>query len=644
MKTFRAVVSFLISVLVILAAVAVPTAVKGSVSGQKNAQTVSGGGTLPTVEKPEEEASVFIDREEPVVLPDYSEETPLTEPATEEIPTAAAGNSELPAERTTAEGKAPASPRNAEVYEVSGITDMVSMLAFDREYVGSFASVDERHVYTFAADSRGVFQYGIGHGEISDFGGWTATLYQEYSTNGDDSDSVFRVLNVLNTSLESGTDRSVKIGVMPGNYRLIIEPAKTKISYEAYTLTANFTPGSEYEVECNDNIYRYTEIYSGVPLKGTTSYFTDHYDTDCFMVRLPKDGFLTLSFEHETLGSISVGWRVVLYDQNGNELYSENSSHATPAVNSGSIGLKAGCYFIGIYGRVYADCEYLLSVSRTASEWYESELNDSPETADPIDPNRSVSGSVSSKRGSLDRDYFALDVTEPSYLQFSFSHAADEEERKKATPDDPGKNGWNVRLRSSDGKDLYHIVSAWAAEYDESPFIGLSEGRYYLIVDSEDMYRNAATYTVSVDLTPAADWEREPNPDPDRATVLTAGIPVYGTLTEMDTDFDEDWFTFTLEERRSVGVVLAHTSDATGHELYQFTLYDADMNPVKLCNPDGTPMKNADGSYVTTCVGLGGSVMTNGYYYGLKAGKYTIRLTGGLYFDNMPYTLTVTTM
>ena len=626
MRHFRAVICLIISVAFVFLAAVIPAAVDGrGFSAPGRAKTELSGGESVTEALLSEEKTVDNTAE--------TEKKAMFEPDTEDS---------LPFYETVPEEEKAETVFSADYDEEKhpAYTEITDMLAFGREYVGSFDGEGQKHIYTFTATERGYVSYNVTHPEISGFGGWRFTLYEEYFLNGSDGEKGLRELNVLKSSSAAGTDKSVDIGVMPGEYRIVAEPSYAALTPEAYSLTATFTPCTDREVECNDNIYRYTELYSSVPMHGSASYSDTRSDTDCYMLRMPTDGVIRLVFEHADMNGVSVCWRVVLYTENGDEIYSENSTLSTLKLDSGELGLAEGYYFVGVYSRVYTSCEYVLTLTRQSTTAFESELNDAADGADPVDLNKSIKGALTLKNGKPDRDMFRFDLTEPGYFSFSFTHEADAGEKRDAEQGKTVKDGWNVYLLDIGMNGIYHIISSWADEENESPYIGLGAGRYYILVDNEDLYRNTATYTLNTFFTAAANWESEPNNSFDTADTVIPGVSLTATITEYDTELDDDCFVFENTAAAPVTVVLSHPSDVTGNKIFEFVLFDESLSPVQLCAEDGQPLEE-DGSPVYTCVSYGGQVVTKAHYPSLSAGKYYIRVSPGFHIENMPYTVTV---
>lgn len=510
---------------------------------------------------------------------------------------------------------------NAPSYVPGELNEHIYDLYFLSPNVGSLASSEDSNVYTFTLVSRGVFRYSVRHKEMFNLSGWTVSLYGEYYVNGDGTEKAYRLLNTLTTTAGETTDRAVEIGLPAGEYRLVVTKGKAFTS-ETYEIDALLKDTSQYEIECNDNIYRYTEIFSSLPLKGSASALPDRQDEDYYLFRMYEDGYAELKFEHPAVkDKTSVAWQVILYSESGKIIYSTNSMFSETVNKSGVIGLTAGNYYILIKNRVYADVNYTLTVSRTDDIGYENEKNDTTATANVIALNSTITGSVASQINSLDRDYFKFVVEKTGYITLEFAH--------NPIADSDGKDGWNYVLTNSSGEMIYYGVSAWGDDVSTSPFIGLGGGTYYICVDSENLYHNAESYYLTVNYIESDDWESESNNSFKKADALIIDTPIYGILADCGTDFDFDYYTFTLNEAADVTVSFSHEKLNYSKDIFTFSLYDEKENAVNDSNGKASVKVMSDKEKVTA------------EYKSLAAGKYYIKVATGLYFDQINYSICV---
>lgn len=501
--------------------------------------------------------------------------------------------------------------------------EKVTGLNFFTDTYGMLQTADTINVYTFTLDSSGVFRYTFNHPSMDDGSGWKIGLYQEYLVNGSGEKTALRLVNELVTANDS-SDSSPELGLIKGNYRLVVT-ANGRHSEEVYRISVSHSTTVKYETECNDNIMRYNEIYAGVPMKGSASRFPDRQDSDWYMFRMYSDGYIELDFSHPAIKDmISVCWQVIFYSEDMTEIFSVNSAFQDSEFSSGRIGLHAGNYYIAVINRVYTDITYTLTLSRTVIEGFENERNDTFETADRMYENSTVTGTVSSQINGLDRDYFTFILSEKGSLILEFAH--------NPISDADDKTGWNFRLTDKNGKVIYAGISAWADDVSASPSIGLPEGTYYIIVDSEGLYHSAERYYLSTSFTPSDSFETELNDSADTADSLTEGTSLNAVLSDRGSDYDYDWFTFTVIENDGISVDFSHEVLSYSREIFTFTLYDENMNAVN----------TSDGR---TAVGvLSDKETVTAEFSSLPEGKYYIKVSTGIFFDTIGYSVKYNTI
>lgn len=625
MKHLQAIFSFLISVAIVLSAVVFPAArvfdasdtehsIPNAASESAPASAVLTGrtGSAP-------DGAVF-------VLPAETDSAtaqaaPATADAVSDEPETAAAPS--PAEPT--DTKRQASPKKA-LEEPAQTIDTVIPLAFGESYAGVLPSADDRYIYPFTVTERGYLNYTVAHPELHDFKGWEATLYREYYLNGVDGEIGYREMNVLKTTALQTTDAAPSIGLMPGEYRLVVR-SSSGVSSEEFTLKAEFTPACDHEIECNDTKAAYTELYPGIPMIGSASCYSDRQDADWYLLRVRQDGKAEITFTHDTVNSVSVGWRVALYDENGTEIYSENSGLNTETVYSGELGIAKGIYFVAVLCRVRCDADYTLSVTTAADDAFERENNDTKETANDLPLGGAVSGCITARAGKLDRDLYRFEMPARGNFALVFTHAP--------TALETDKNGWNVKLYADNGALLYSMISTWNVGAARMPVLGLEPGTYYVEVNSEDLYRSTLTYTLIAGYNESSGFEMEPNNTKEAANPIAQGVPVTGAIID-GAEPDDDYYCFTVTSRCRVTVTLEHAETESERDIFRFSVTDESGERMPLYQSAVTATDADGGEYFVAS--RGDQARVNGYY-DLAAGTYYLKVTSGRFFDTMNYTI-----
>lgn len=494
-------------------------------------------------------------------------------------------------------------------------------LNFFTETQGYLETYDSVNVYEFTLDNRSVFRYTVNHEEFTGSEGWNVDLYAEYFVNGDGNETAYRLVNMLATT-KAKSDPGVELGLPAGNYRLVVTKGKV-YSGSVYSIRVDCDESSAYEVECNDNIYRYTEIYSGVPLKGSASFFNGTQDEDWYMFRMYEDGYIELQFTHPAeKDKLTVCWQVIFYSEDMTSLFSVNSTFDNGEFDSGRIGLEKGNYYIAVINRVYTDITYTLNIDRTNVSDHENERNDTPETANVISPNSTMLGVISSQINGIDVDYYKFTLEKPGTVYVEFSHTPIE--------DDDDRLGWNYSLTDDKGNVLFCSASAWIDDVSVSSLTGLGTGTYYIRVDSEGIYHNTEKYYLTLIYEEQSDWETEYNDSYAFADKLSLSVAVNGLLAERDVDSDFDYYTFEISSASDVSIVFSHENRSNSREIFVFTLYDENKNAV---------ITDIDGNQVSKISIKADQEEVTAVYKSLAPGKYYVRVATGIFFDAIGYSI-----
>ncbi|MDR1628807.1 MAG: hypothetical protein LBS36_01120 [Oscillospiraceae bacterium] len=455
---------------------------------------------------------------------------------------------------------------------VAGVSeDSMRQITPNKAVAGKIVTRGDKQYYTFTVTQRGYIELEFVHENVSGMTPcWNTYLYERYLSEGSGGEKQYRELTVLSASLDSEPAYSNRVGVYPGTYVLLVTNT-TAYSSSEYILTAKFVQSNDYEAECNDSVYRYNEIYSGRPVKGSSSYFSEGKDLDYFMFEMKNSGYAELSFLHEDLKLPTVAWRVTLMDEDGSVLYIERSSLRETEKASGAIGLKKGIYFIEVASHEYNGAEYTLRLTAFSHSSYEAEPNDAFETANPLTNKTPVYGALTLRSSPMERDYYKISMPSRGYLQLSLDH----EDLIREL------DGWNIYIYNANRRVLYSDVSYWNTASVQSPKIGLPAGDYYICIDAENRHHNYATYklTASYELTTA--WEIEDNNSHDRANPITIGSSVRGALIPVNLDYDVDYFCFDVQQTTKIAFRFEHKNLNASYDGWEISLLDASRSQLK---------------------------------------------------------------
>ena len=539
---------------------------------------------------------------------------PQTESPASDVPASEAPVSEVPAsepsvpEETENETAVFSLRRESAPANAAGKTFVIDL---GKDYLNTLFSASDSIDYEFLLTERGVLRYTLSTeaGSGADF---KVSLYQQYLVNGSGTETALRLLNVLNVAAEDGAGSSPGIGLMSGKYVLRVESG-SKYANAVFRLHPDYTPGTEYEIEYNDSITRYTEIYPGITMKGSASYYGTGRDTDWYLLRLYTPGSVNLVFTHGTSDLLTVAFKVCLFTADGTELYGGSAVLNTPELVSGRIGLPAGVYYISVQSRVYSADDYSLTVQRGSAP-SEIELNDSMALATPITQAQPLCGALVSRSANADKDYYVFTLEAPGYVNVWL----------KNDESAAGSSSYVRRLMLLDaaGHVLFSDMQSDGGAEVRSPGVGLSAGTYYLCVNNDNLYLNSETYQVGYDFTPSGSWEREYNGETAFATPITENVPVSGTLADAESDFDTDWFTFTVEDACTAVVRLRHEVLGGSNDIFNLALFDAAGNQLGETVVSTESTETVSGSFTLT------------------PGTYYVKVTAGKYQSSIRYNLT----
>lgn len=478
----------------------------------------------------------------------------------------------------------------------------------------SLASVISENVYTFTVEKRGVIIYGFNHTAVQRKDCmWYISLYEEYSPDGTGKNTAYRELERVSYSTLGVACQSTATGISPGNYRIVVK-CISGFTGEKYDLAIGFAGSDNYEIEPNNSKSRYTQMSLGVTLNGSAStYGNNENDVDWYMFQITQRGYAVLYFEHGTdtqAGTSSnIAWRVQLTDMKGNEYYYVTSGMNAASLNSGIMGLSPGFYFVTVSSHVHSGVSYALNVSFTKDSAIETELNDSFEQATPVQVNTETVGSLTARNDLSDRDYYSFVMENDGFIVLDFIHEALSE----------SKEGWHITVMNENGETAYSAVSDWAENIHHSPNIGLTAGKYYILIDSDNIYHSSTVYRLILLTVQDGTWETEPNNISSSADVITVGTAINGALVATGVEFDKDYYSINVEKSGTLQVSFNHIrSNEADKEGWIISVIDSQGNVLSQASSDW------DSEEVTLTANV-------------DAGTYYILVETGLFFNSSRY-------
>lgn len=195
--------------------------------------------------------------------------------------------------------------------------------------------------------------------------------------------------------------------------------------------------------------------------------------------------------------------------------------------------------------------------------------------------------------------YYKFTINEPGYIESVIEHEYD-------------SASFTCKLYDEPQDDKGHIcfsVSERESIISRSDKIGLDVGTYYLLISSQ--YGNGdLQFDLTVNFTPADDWERERNDNVVTANALKIGKTLYGTIDY----YERDYFKFEIPSDGMYKLSMAHKySEGTSYGI------NATIETY-----DGTEEKKVD---TMSCYNDYGQTSQT---FSLSAGTYYLRLYGNL--------------
>ena len=394
--------------------------------------------------------------------------------------------------------------------------------------------------YTFTVNEKGHFNVSFDHALASYSNDcWYMYIYDNSGVNDVDGSSPYNVKGNSNTVTNN-------LGVPSGTYYIKIEKGLYHSAAE-YTLTVNFTAANDWETENNNTKSDADVIQANQPVHGSLSWYKD---VDWYELSITDNGYISLSFEYTQEYIYNDYCTINIYNDDGifisaNIDYSFNIN-ANPF--TGKIGVSVGTYYIQIVGSsFYAQSDYTLTVNFTAVSGWETENNNSMDTANLIQLNKSVRGALSWNN---DVDWYKFTTTQNGYFNVSFEYtvlSADVSDCKIYLYDASGE-------LCIDGTDYYYSVASKSSIVTFN--YGIPVGTYYIKISKDDHYSHNE-YSLTVNFTAANNWETENNNSIELADELSLQQLVYGTLA---VDEDEDWYKFTISTTCDIGVAFNHSA------------------------------------------------------------------------------------
>lgn len=351
------------------------------------------------------------------------------------------------------------------------------------------------------------------------------------------------------------TKQSGNIGVPAGTYYLKVEGIR--VADKNYSVKINFTASDEWEKEFNETNAEANVLSANTVVYGS---LREALDKDWYKVVLPEAGYISLNFTHDYVASDSTYWKSTIYNKEMSELATCNYKGDKTVTKTGDVGVPAGTYYIKIEHGSTSDVDYNLKMNYTSSTEWETEFNDSLDTADVVNANETVNGSLANL---LDKDWYKITFDKDGYFSFDLKHDYIGD----------GATYWRAYIYDGEQNELLrYTYTGPVVNVPGKGRVGVKAGTYYVKIDAY-VYTNL-NYNFKFNFTANDAWEKELNNVYTEANDMDAESEMHGCLA---TTTDVDWFKFDIEKSDSFIPVFTHEFIDGSGKVWKVSIYDAEM-------------------------------------------------------------------
>ena len=317
------------------------------------------------------------------------------------------------------------------------------------------------------------------------------------------------------------TKTSDKIRIPAGSYYAQVLPINAyDYSNASYKLIINYSPEAKealfppsdidlFETEYNNTPYTASNLNIGAPLTGNLS---DYNDIDYFKFTLAQNNSVNIIFDSPRFIAQN-DWVIELFTSDfttesiyksnfgaDGDLNNINSEYKT--TKSKNIRLQPGTYYIKVsaYNIInYSNKDYKIKVDFTGENLgyglYETEHNNTPETANLLPVNRDMTGDISNI---ADIDYFKICVNKSQDIQIKFSIGLKVNE-----------NLWSIKLYDANKLELksYKVGEGGVLSPAGATPSALAESSKYF--KTEKIYLIPGDYYISISPYSQTDYSNE---------------------------------------------------------------------------------------------------------------------------------------
>ena len=356
-------------------------------------------------------------------------------------------------------------------------------------YHGAITNDGDQDWYLFNLQEDGFINISFDHGQVeSPNTYWRLYLYRDDGSTYYDGGS--RYWSVPGDEALITCD----LGLPAGSYYLRVVPfSSSRWDSETYVFTVNYTESRTWEKELNNNQYNADKIDLGAYYSASIS---NDSDQDWYTFDLTSSGVLNISFMHTPLDSSNTYWRVYIYRDDGSTYYDGGARYWSIAGDEDlvteEVGLPAGTYYLRVIpfsSSRWSSHTYSFSVNFTASNTWETEINNTKYDADTVSLGVSYSGAITNES---DQDWYVFSIGTSHNVSITVNHI----------PIDSSNTYWRIYLYREDGSSSATEDAYWSIPGDENQTfsnIPLDPGTYYLRVTPFSSSRwSGQTYSFTI--------------------------------------------------------------------------------------------------------------------------------------------------
>lgn len=339
------------------------------------------------------------------------------------------------------------------------------------------------------------------------------------------------------------------------------------------------------------------------------SYNVENY----YYFSLSAPGELSITFDHGFVDSDGKYWLANIYNttnRNDALVTWEFRGNETVSITSDSLGVPSGGFFLVIECYNFSSNQYRFTLNYNESPYWEKEFNNTAVTANPVQVNTDIHGSL---QFTSDKDYYVFEATKPGRIRISFEHG----------PIDSDNKYWEMHLYAYENIEdeiLFHAFRGNAVTTSYTSYFGVKAGKYIVMIN--DYYYSSFNYTFNIEYVESNYWEKENNSSFITATEINTNVNISGSLQH---DRDEDYYSFSITNSDNISFSFEHDLVDSGDKYWELNLYNYnDMNS-----------RLALYSFVGNKPGI---VQTSSLF--LVAGKYIIKIND-YYYSGGTYTFKV---